>query len=78
MDFKSQKAIFVGYGEDQLGFRIWDPMDKMVNRSKDIIFNVKTFLAIPYSRNFRPRICVNVYKKEHWNKSIAYSHYNFS
>ena len=26
LDFKSKRCIFLGYGEDQYGFRLWDPV----------------------------------------------------
>ena len=48
-DPKSQKGIFAGYGEDQFGFRIWDPVGKKIIISTYVIFNEKVKLEInPY------------------------------
>ena len=33
LDSKSQECIFLAYGEDQYGFRLWDPVAKKIVRS---------------------------------------------
>ena len=38
LDPKTRPCIFLGYGDDQFGYRVWDPVDKKVFRSRDIIF----------------------------------------
>ena len=35
---KTRPCIFLGYGDDEFGYRVWDPVDKKVFRSRDIIF----------------------------------------
>ena len=37
-DPKSRSCIFLGYGEDQFGYQLWDLIDKNVIRSRDIVF----------------------------------------
>lgn len=36
----------MGYGEDQYGFRLWDPVTKKIVRSRDVVFNETKFLAL--------------------------------
>lgn len=38
LDPKSKKCTFIGYGEDEFGYRIWDDENKKVIRSRDVIF----------------------------------------
>ena len=51
LDPKSEPCIFVGYGEDQFGFRLWSLTDKKIIRSRDVIFNEKIF---PHSKDETP------------------------
>ena len=46
LDSKSQECIFLGYGEDQYGFRLWDPVAKKIVRSRDVVFNEMKFPAL--------------------------------
>ena len=46
LDPKSQRDIFMGYGEDQFSFRIWDLVGKKMIKSRDVIFNEKVFPAL--------------------------------
>ena len=39
LDPKSKKWNFIGYGEYEFGYRIWDDEKKKVNHSRDVIFN---------------------------------------
>ena len=39
LDPKSKKCTFIGYGEDEFGYRIWDDENKKVIHSRDVIFN---------------------------------------
>ena len=41
MEAKSKKCVFVGYGIDEFGYRIWDFENHKIVRSKDLIFNDK-------------------------------------
>jgi transposase InsO family protein len=44
LDSKSKPCIFLGYSEDEFGYRMWDLLEKKVIRSRDIIFmEDKTF-----------------------------------
>jgi hypothetical protein len=38
---KSKKCIFVGYGIDEFGYRLWDFENNKIVRSRDVIFNEK-------------------------------------
>ncbi|CAA0810671.1 Uncharacterized mitochondrial protein AtMg00710, partial [Striga hermonthica] len=39
LDPKSKKCTFLGYGEDEFGYRLWDDENKKMIRSRDVIFN---------------------------------------
>ena len=46
LDPKTRPCIFLGYGDDEFGYRVWDLVDKKVFRSRDVIFmEDKTRLA---------------------------------
>ena len=45
LDLKSQTCIFLGYGDDQFGYRVLDLIDKKVIRSLDIIFMKEKTIA---------------------------------
>ena len=38
LDDKTKQCIFLGYGHEEFGYRLWDPVDKKVIRSRDVIF----------------------------------------
>ena len=38
LDNKSKPCIFLGYSEDEFGYRMWDLLDKKVMRSRGIVF----------------------------------------
>ena len=38
LDPKSQSCIFLGYDDDEFGYRLWDLAEKKVIRSPDIVF----------------------------------------
>ena len=38
VDVKTQQCIFVGYGQDQFGYRFYDPVQKKLVRSYDAVF----------------------------------------
>lgn len=46
LDPKSLKCIFVGYGEEQFSFRLWDPVHRKIVRSRDVIFHETSFPAL--------------------------------
>ena len=39
LDAKSNKCVFVGYGDDEFGYRFWDYENRKIIRSRDVIFN---------------------------------------
>jgi hypothetical protein len=39
LDNKSMKCIFLGYVDDDFGYRLWDTIKNKVIRSRDVIFN---------------------------------------
>ena len=39
LDSKSKKGTFVGYGSDDMGYRVWEPQSRKITRSRDVIFN---------------------------------------
>ena len=39
LDPKSKKCTFIGYGEDEFGYRLWDDENKKMIRSRNVIFN---------------------------------------
>ena len=38
MDLKSWSCIFLGYGDDEFGYRLWNLAEKEVIQSRDIVF----------------------------------------
>ncbi|CAL8167682.1 unnamed protein product [Prunus armeniaca] len=38
LDAKSKECIFVGYGNEEFGYRLWDPIARKIIRSRDVVF----------------------------------------
>ena len=38
LDVKSKQCIFIGYGQDEFGYCFYDPIDKKLIRSRDVVF----------------------------------------
>ena len=38
LDVKTRECIFIGYGYDKFGYRFYDPVEKKLVRSRDVIF----------------------------------------
>ena len=38
LDVKTRQCVFIGYGQDQLGYRFYDSVQKKLIRSRDAIF----------------------------------------
>ena len=38
LDVKTRQCIFVGYGLDEFGYRFYDPVEKKLVRSRDVVF----------------------------------------
>ena len=39
LDAKPKKYYFVGYGDSEFGYRLWDDQNWKIARSKDLVFN---------------------------------------
>ena len=42
---KSRPYIFLGYGEDEFGYKLWYLIDKKVIQSRDIVFMEEKTIA---------------------------------
>ena len=38
LDVKTRQCVFIGYGQDQLGYRFYDPVQKKLVKSRDAVF----------------------------------------
>ena len=38
LDPKAKQCIFLGYGHEEFGYRLYDPVDKKVFKSRDVVF----------------------------------------
>lgn len=38
LDDKSVPCIFIGYEDEEFGYKLWDPVKKKVSRSRDVVF----------------------------------------
>ena len=38
LDAKTRPYVFIGYGQDELGYRFYDPVQKKLVRSRDVMF----------------------------------------
>ena len=38
LDAKTRQCILIGYGLDEFGYKLYDPIEKKLVRSRDIIF----------------------------------------
>jgi hypothetical protein len=38
LDSKTKECIFLGYGNGEFGYRLWDPIEKKLVRSRDVVF----------------------------------------
>ena len=41
LDAKARQCIFIGYGQDEFGYRLYDPVEKKVIRSRDVVLLMK-------------------------------------
>ncbi|KAL4346422.1 hypothetical protein GQ457_17G024800 [Hibiscus cannabinus] len=39
LDARTSPCIFIGYGDEEFGYRLWDPKEKKVIRSRDVVFH---------------------------------------
>ena len=38
LDAKTRQCVFLGYGQDEFGYRVYDPVKKKLVRSQDVVF----------------------------------------
>ena len=38
LDVKVKSCIFLGYGHEEFGYRLWDPMSRNIVRRRDVVF----------------------------------------
>ena len=38
LDDKTISHVFIGYGDKEFGFRLWDPIKKKLVKSRDVVF----------------------------------------
>ena len=52
MDVKTKQCIFIGYGQDEFGYRFYDPIDKKLIRSRDVVsLKIKLLKILTRLRN---------------------------
>lgn len=39
LDARTTPCIFIGYGDEEFGYRLWDPKEKKIIRSRDVVFH---------------------------------------
>jgi len=45
LDAKAIPCIFLGYGDEEFGYRLWDPEKRIIIRSRDIVFHEKETMS---------------------------------
>ena len=38
LDAKTRQCVFIGYGQDDFGYKLYDPVEKKIVRSRDVVF----------------------------------------
>ena len=38
LDAKARKCFFIGYGDEQFGYRFWDEQNRKIIRSRNVVF----------------------------------------
>ena len=56
LDAKSRRGIFLGYSEENKGYRVWDSAKQQVVTTRDLVFDEKAFLQAPKSSTIPPLI----------------------
>ena len=52
LDVKTRQCIFIGYVQDQLGYRFYDPIQKKLIRCRDVVFiEYQTIVDIKSEKN---------------------------
>ena len=45
LDLKSSPCIFLGYGDDEFNYRLWNLVEKKVIQSRDVVFMEEKIIA---------------------------------
>ena len=52
LDVKTKQCIFIGYGQDEFGYHFYDPIDKKLIRSRDVVsLKIKLLKILTRLRN---------------------------
>ena len=57
LDSKSTPCIFVGYGDAEFGYKLWDPKEKKMIKSRDVVFHENENLA-DFEKTEKPKATV--------------------
>ena len=57
LDSKSTPCIFVGYGDAEFGYKLWDPKEKKMIRSRDVVFHENENLT-DFEKTEKPKATV--------------------
>ena len=57
LDSKSTPCIFVGYGDAEFGYKLWDPKEKKMIKSRDVVFHENENLA-DFEKTEKPKAIV--------------------
>lgn len=60
LDKKTKECIFLGYSEDEFGYRLWDPRDRKVVRSRDVVFFEDQTIEDCEKKKANPSPCITV------------------
>ena len=60
------KCLFLGYGSDvEFGYRLWDPENRKLIRSSDIIFNEESILSRNQQKIVRKKVSFEIATNDH-------------
>ena len=57
LDSESTPCIFVGYGDAKFGNKLWDPKEKKMIRSQDVIFHENENL-VDFEKTEKPKVTI--------------------
>ena len=57
LDSKSTPCIFVGYGDAEFGYKLWDPKEKKMIKSWDVVFH-KNENLVDFEKTEKPKAIV--------------------
>ena len=56
-DSKSTPCIFIGYGDAEFGYKLWDPKEKKMIRSQEVVFHENENL-VDFEKTEKPNAIV--------------------